>query len=118
MSIKNVTTSGPENGSLLIHGGGNIDNDHFFKRMFLNLAGGPEAPMVYIPTAFSDERLKRQQKNHMHPSFAAKRFGFSKATILHTRNLNEANTESFVEPVVRARAVFFAGGRPWRLADS
>ncbi len=118
MTIKNVTTSGPANGSLLIHGGGDIDNDQFFKSTFLNLAGGPEAPMVYIPTAFSNEQLKHQHKNHMDPGFASKRFGFSQATILHTRDPNKANTESFVEPVLRARAVFFAGGRPWRLADS
>lgn len=112
------TTSGPSNGALIAHGGGNLDNDSIFKEIFLKLAGGPNSNLIYIPSAFSDEQLNGQQKNHLDPNFAANRFGFNKATILHTRSPKEADSESFVRPFMEAKAVFITGGRQWRLADS
>ena len=40
---------GPVKGSLLIVGGGQLSDEIILK--FIELAGGPEAPMVVIPTA-------------------------------------------------------------------
>jgi len=104
-----MVTTGPKNGFLLIHGGGTIDNE--FKRQFRLCAGGATAPFVCIPTA-SDPI----------PGYDAKAisqaFGFSNATILHTRDRMVAESETFVRPIKRAGAVFIDGGRQWRLADA
>jgi cyanophycinase len=111
-------TTGPTAGSLLLHGGVGLDNDKLFKKTFVELAGGPSNLIIYIPTAFSEEQLKSQHKIHLDPEFAAKRFGFNSALVLNTRDRKEADSELFVEPITKASAVFFTGGRQWRLADS
>ena len=111
-----TATIGPAHGALLIHGGGNIDDN--FNILFRRLVGGSEANIAYIPTAFSDSELASPQQHHMDSNFAAQRFGFRKATILHTRDRNVADSESFVQPLATSSGVFITGGRQWRLADS
>jgi cyanophycinase len=115
---QNTFTTGPFTGSLLLHGGGWLDNDKLFKKTFVELAGGPNNLVIYIPTAFSEEQLDNQQKIHLDSEFAAKRFGFNNAVVLNTRDRKEADSKFFVEPISKASAVFFTGGRQWRLADS
>ena len=44
--------------------------------------------------------------------------GVKNITVLHTRDRDEANSAKFIEPLKKARAVWFSGGRQWRLADS
>jgi cyanophycinase len=39
-------------------------------------------------------------------------------TVRHTRDRNVANSDEFVAPIRKARAVWFPGGRQWRLADA
>jgi len=110
-----VFTSGPENGHLII-AGGNLSDPSVFN-LFIQLAGGPEAAVVIIPTAAEDGflnedsaiiRLERRYRG----------LGFQNITILHTRDKEEANTRAFVEALTTARGVWFPGGRQWRLADS
>jgi len=48
-----IKTTGPENGHLVIVGG-NLSDTSIYSR-FLELAGGPDAPIVIIVTAGSDE---------------------------------------------------------------
>ena len=105
---QNTFTTGPLTGSLLLHGGVGLDNDKLFKKTLL----------IYIPTAFSEEQLESQHKIHLDSDWAAKRFGFNSAMVLNTRDRKEADSELFVEPITKASAVFFTGGRQWRLADS
>jgi len=103
---------GPKNGSLVIVGG-NMQDPDIVKR-FIDLAGGPEAPIVVIPTAGEDDGydqywsgLRQWREN-----------GAKNLTVLHTRDRKAAETEAFVKPIQQARGVFFSGGRQWRLADS
>jgi cyanophycinase len=105
-------------GALIAHGGGNIDQDHVFKEVFFKLAGGANAKLVYIPSAFSDEQLQGNQQIHLSHNFVNSRFGIRDVSILHTRDREEADSESFVTPLMEADAVFITGGRQWRLADS
>lgn len=108
-------TLGSANGTLVIAGGGIRDNSIY--QRFMELAGGPDAPLVVIPTASSDEHLNRENFNtRLMQQF--KSFGFTNITILHTRSREEADSETFVEPITRARGAWFGGGRQWRLADS
>jgi len=110
-----VFTSGPENGHLII-AGGNLSDPSVFN-LFIQLAGGPQAAIVIIPTAAEDGFLNEDSaiirlERRYHG------LGFQNITILHTRDKEEANTRAFVEALTTARGVWFPGGRQWRLADS
>jgi cyanophycinase len=102
---------GPRKGSLVIVGGGKIPPSISDK--FIALAGGPDANVVYIPTAAEDQALNRQTGDE-----SPKLFGLKRVTVLHTRNRSEADTERFAAPLRRATGVWFGGGRQWRLVDS
>jgi cyanophycinase len=106
------TVVGPPRGSMVIVGG-NIQDLSILER-FIDLAGGPDVPIVVIPTAggapvydqyWSGLKIFREA-------------GARNLTVLHTIDRNVANSEEFVAPLKRARGVFFWEGRQWRLADS
>jgi cyanophycinase len=68
--------------------------------------------MVFIPTAEDGEpRIKAAD------TFLAKA-GVKNVTILHTRDRQVADSEEFIAPLKTARAVWFEGGRQWRIADA
>ena len=102
---------GPPRGSLVVVGGGQIGREIVAR--FLALSGGPDAEVVLIPTAGADP---------IDPKAAGARFseqfGLGRVTVLHTRDREEADSEEFVAPLKKARAVWFEGGRQWRIADS
>lgn len=103
-------TSGPAKGSLVIAGGGKLGGA--ILNRFIELAGGPSAPVVVIPTAGEDVKDGWLEK------CALARAGMTNLTGLHTRDRAEAEKVSFVEPLRKARGVWFEGGRQWRLVDS
>ncbi|MBO0951542.1 cyanophycinase [Fibrella forsythiae] len=107
-------TTGPEKGAVVIVGGGAISPDIWNR--FIDLAGGKaNARIIVIPTAGDDSTLnasgQRTQKR-------LQELGVANVTLLHTRDPKQANQESFVAPIRQATAVWFEGGRHWRLADS
>jgi cyanophycinase len=106
------TVTGPAHGALVIVGGGRVGADILTR--FFDLAGGRDAPLVVIPTANGAESYP--------PDWSGlkmfKDFGASNVTLLHTADRKEADTEAFVKPLTTARAVWFVGGRQWRLVDS
>ncbi len=105
---------GPERGSLVIVGG--AMQSPAIVRAFIDRAGGPDAPIVVIPTAGGggDEAYgpwctcTRQLREN----------GARNVVVLHTYDPAVADTEAFVAPLRNARGVWFPGGRQWRLADS
>ena len=103
---------GPANGSLIVAGGALRDPAVFAR--FVELAGGPSAPIVVIPTAGGGDDYDQ--------FFAGRRpfenAGATDITVLHTYDPEVADTDAFVEPLLDARGVWFTGGRQWRLADS
>ncbi len=99
-------------GSLLIGGGGGLSPAIWKK--FIELAGGPDAPIVVIPTAGEDPQPGREPGE----ARALKANGATKVTILHTRNRDVADTEAFVKPLLEAKGVWFTGGRQWRFVDA
>jgi cyanophycinase len=112
VSIVAATEHGPEKGTMVIVGG-NMQDPAIVKR-FIDLAGGPDAPIVIIPTAGDEDEydnywsgLKQWREN-----------GAKNLTVIHTRDKKIADTDTFVKPIRAARGVFFAGGRQWRLADA
>ena len=101
---------GPSRGSLVIVGGGQLTPDII--QRFIDLAGGKDSPMVFVPTA-EDAEPRMTAAN----TFLAKA-GVKNVVILHTRDRKVADSEEFVQPLKTARAVWFEGGRQWRIADA
>jgi cyanophycinase len=103
-------TSGPPVGALVIGGGNDIPP---IASKFVELAGGPDATFVFIPTASeTDDNLEGSFRRWK------ARFGVKNATMLHTRDRKEADSDAFVAPLEKAKGVWFGGGRQWRLVDS
>jgi len=103
---------GPTNGSLVVAGGG-VKDPAIYER-FVSLAGGPEAPIVVIPTAGSGETY-----GDFWPGLQRLRdAGAVNLKVLHTRDPREADREDFIAPLLEARGVWFSGGRQWRLVDA
>jgi cyanophycinase len=113
-NLKENETIGPENGSLLIVGGGRITDELWNK--FKELMGGEDKHLVVIPTAISseddDEKFLTNIKNDFEKG------GFTNVSVLHTRNKTEANSKEFTKVLETASGVWITGGRQWRLADS
>jgi cyanophycinase len=103
---------GPSRGTLVLVGG-NMQDERIVKR-FIDLAGGPETSIVIIPTAGGAENYDQNWPGMRQ----FKEAGARNLTLLHTYDRAVADTEKFVEPLRRARGVFFDGGRQWRLADA
>jgi cyanophycinase len=103
---------GPSNGALVIVGG--AMRDQAIVERFLNLAGGPDAPIVVIPTAGGGEEYDQYWRGLLQFKAA----GATNLTVLHTTDRAESDTDAFAQPIREARGVWFGGGRQWRLADS
>jgi cyanophycinase len=103
---------GPSSGALLIAGGGPLAPEIWER--FVELAGGPEAAIVVIPTAGTDEVFP--------PDWTGldglRAAGARNIRVLHTRERDEANSEAFVQMIREASGVWFPGGRQWRLVDA
>jgi cyanophycinase len=112
-SVLLPATVGPDRGTLVVVGGGG-DIEPILHR-FVELAGGKQAPIVVIPTAGGAPSY-----DAFHPTarWFRDEAGVQTVTVLHTRDRVEADSEAFVESIRNARAVWFPGGRQWRLADS
>lgn len=106
------TKVGPNKGSLVIVGGGEIGADIWAE--FVRLAGGPGAHIIYVPTAQEDTSIARGQARTFQQ---LKNAGAGNITVLHTRDPKKANDPAFAAPVKTATGVWFEGGRQWRIAD-
>ena len=105
----------PANGSLMIIGGGTLDQSIYDQ--FADLAGGFDQPIVIIPTASDDQSLAADPKFEKLTA-AFEKAGFKKISVLHTRSKEEANNPRFYRDLEKAAGVFITGGRQWRLADA
>lgn len=106
------TAVGPPKGSLVVVGGGALGPDVLNR--FVTLAGGVDAPVVFIPTAngVNPEPPNLSEENLL------RKVGLRNVTILHTTDRHVADSKEFVAPLRKARGVWFGGGRQWRLVDS
>lgn len=102
---------GPDNGSLLLVGGGVTPE---IGRQFIALAGGVEVPMVVIPTAGGATEYSQQTP----VSQLLRQLGAKQVEVVHTNDRELASNLDFVQPLVTAKGVFFEGGRQWRLVDA
>jgi cyanophycinase len=101
---------GPENGTLIIAGGGPLSDDIVMH--FIEAAGGNTAPIVVIPTALGLPAYTDKEGD-----FLRKR-GAENVKILHTYDKMVANTDTFARQIREAKGIWFTGGRQWRLVDA
>jgi cyanophycinase len=100
-------SAGPPTGTLLIIGGQVTPE---IRRKAIELAGGRAASWVVIPTARGGEDYENLE------------YGLGDVSdiqphILHAANRERANSDEFVKPLESANAVWFVGGRQYRLVD-
>lgn len=112
LSGTNTTYVGPENGHLVIVGG-NLQSDNIWQRI-ISLAGGPDAPIVVVPTAGGDPTYSANFSS----AVTLRRLGAKNVTVLHTYDPAVADTNEFIAPLLEAKGIFFGGGRQWRLVDA
>ena len=105
-------TLGPAKGSLIIVGGGGMPKMIFDR--FFQAAGGRDSKLVVVPTAGSSAEY--DESTSLVKMF--KNAGATNVHLLHTRDTKVADSEEFVAVLRDARAVWFGGGRQWRLADA
>ena len=110
---------GPAKGSLIIVGGGNTDGTGIVEK-FIELAGGPDAKFVIVPTAggnkASDGTIRAYKDEEIVGRWLKR--GLKNVTMLHTHDPKVADTEAFVTALREANAVWFDGGRQWNIVDS
>jgi len=107
---KSAPAKGPDSGTLFIVGGGRMSDD--LVERFIKLAGGKDALIVVIPTAAGADTYDDRSMAFL------KRRGATNVSILHTNDKEMANDDDFVAPIKKAKAIWFGGGRQWRLVDS
>ncbi len=93
----------------LFIGGGSLPETMYEE--FLKLTG-PDAKLVVIPTASSDDIDVEEIQNIWHSR------GFLNITVLHTNDREVASFTEFTEPLRTATAVWFSGGSQSRIADA
>ncbi len=113
-----VPEYGPPNGTLVIVGG-NLKTQAIYDR-FIQLAGGPDANFVIVPTAGGNKNNDGTIRVYKEEDVIApwKKRGLRNVTMLHTHDPKVADTEAFVQNLRKANAVWFDGGRQWNIVDS
>ncbi len=106
---------GPDKGTCMVIGGGHLDRSIY--EAFAQAAGGFDQRTIIIPTAVSSEPEK------MDSGFVKlkQRFidqGFTNIEIIHASSKAMADQDSFAWRIHSAQAVWFTGGRQWRLVDA
>ncbi|MDQ6611175.1 MAG: cyanophycinase [Gemmatimonadota bacterium] len=103
---------GPLHGSVLVVGGGAQGPEVFAK--LIELAGGPDALIVDVPTAGGDTAYGQDWRG----TRGLKAAGAKNVYVLHTSNRKVADSDSFIAPIRNARGIWFEGGRHYHLIDS
>jgi len=111
---------GPPNGTLVIVGGGQIRGTGIMER-FVELGGGArDGLFVVVPTAGGnhdpDGRVRVYDEVRVLTPWRS--LGVSNVSMLHTHDPTVAGSDEFLAALQQATAVWFNGGRQWRIVDS
>jgi cyanophycinase len=102
-----------DRGSLVICGGGGLPES--VRREFLELAGGPKAKIVVIPTASADADGPAAARAELAETWIKR--GAASATLLHTRSKARADEPDFTRALDDATGVWFGGGDQSRVTE-
>ena len=98
------------NGSLVIVGGGGLPAD--VTKKFIDLAGGPDALVVVLPTAQPDPLKPDAEAGFL------RKAGCKNVVVIPGRKLEDVEDPKNLELVAKAGGVWFGGGRQWRFVDA
>jgi len=99
-----------ESGSLLIVGGGGFPTP--MRKKFIELAGGPDALIIVLPTA-REEPLPEQVGQKFFEDAGARN-----VKVLRARSLADVESEATTKLLKKAGGIWFGGGRQWRFVDA
>jgi len=110
---------GPPKGTLVVVGGGSLEGTGVLER-FIQLAGGPGASFVIVPTAGGNRNPDGSLHAYPEEDVVAPwlKRGLTNVRMLHTHDPKVADTEGFAAVLRTANAVWFNGGRQWNIVDS
>ena len=91
-SARQATEYGPAKGTLVIVGGGALEQSGIIEK-FIELAGGSDRNFVIVPTAAGNKTEDGKVKAY-------------------------AEQDAFIAPLKQAHGVWFNGGRQWNIVDS
>ncbi len=97
---------------MVVVGGGAMGPEILTK--FIELAGGPDALIIDVPTAGGDSVYPANWRGMN----ALKAAGARNVRVLHTVDRRVADSDQFAQPLAMAGGVWFEGGRQWHLVDS
>ncbi|MCA9164701.1 MAG: cyanophycinase, partial [Planctomycetales bacterium] len=100
-----------QSGSLVIVGGGRMPKS--VADRFIELAGGPEARIVYLPTAVPRDEARKQGV----PRFL-QQAEIADVTVLPQMGRREVAEPTFQEALKSATGIWFGGGRQWNFVDA
>jgi cyanophycinase len=100
----------PSKGHLVLIGGGEKPPEAM--RKFVELAGGPSAPIVVIPTASAEPDTGEYYIELLGE------YGCTNVTPLEIRTKDDAGRAEYVAAAKNARGVFFSGGVQSRILDA
>jgi cyanophycinase len=110
---------GPAKGTLVIVGGGATEGTGIMEK-FIEIAGGPDAKFIVVPTAGGNRNqageLIKYEEQQIIGGWLKR--GVKSVKMLHTHDPKVADTEEFVKDLRAADAVWFNGGRQWNIVDS
>src|SRR6185369_10512890 len=103
-----------------IVGGGGMSETYGIWQKFIELAGGPNANFVIVPTAGGNKNPDGSIVVYKEEDVIRRwlKRGLKSVRMLHTADPKVANTAEFVKPLREANAVWFNGGRHWNIVDS
>jgi len=96
-------------GSLVIVGGGGLPKP--IAEKFIELAGGPDAPIVCFPTAVDNPDLTKE-------GAFLKRLGAKNVTVLPQFRREEVESPAVLDVLKVAKGIWFGGGRQWKFVDA
>jgi cyanophycinase len=97
-------------GALVIVGGGGLPAA--VTQKFIELAGGPDALIVVLPTAQPDPLQPEAEAGFL------KRAGAKNVAVLPGRKPDEVEDPKNLQVLQKAGGVWFGGGRQWRFVDA
>jgi len=111
---KRYSSHGPENGKLLLLGGG-ITETH--ASLFKKFSKNDSLQIIIIPTALSDEALEKDP-GHIKIKNRFSKLGINNLKVIHTRDTAIANSDEFIEPIKKSLGIFMLGGRTENIIEA
>ena len=107
---KTLPAAKVSSGSLVIVGGGRMPMP--IRKRFIELAGGPDALIVVLPTAQADPLPEQVGQKYFTEA------GARNVQVLRARKRADVESEETTQLLKQAGGIWFGGGRQWRFVDA